>query len=145
MTITQKILRCAVLAIIAACPVRAASADDNAVYESLQNVPIGSIFFAPSTRIRLDKRRERTAASTGDKSESRFVAGRHRKNDAAGYIVGRSGEQRVYLRGDFVVVAGSVPTAFVGDVKITKTISAPQLHPEPQVETRVEEQVDEAP
>lgn len=107
--------------ILLAIPLSAV-ANDDPVYESFSGLAIGRVFFGPADRERLDANRRKVpqqAVSTPIPANAKPL----RKTQAsAGYIIGRSGQARVWYNGDFV--ASSVSTAdtttFPGDVAITR-------------------------
>jgi hypothetical protein len=94
-------------------------AEDEAVYEKLANVQIGSIFFTPAERERLDERRKPGVAKRP--RQGHVTPGRIAANDGAGYIIRSSGKEQLYVRGDFVVQDVQRSMVFPGAIKITKT------------------------
>jgi len=107
------------------------NATDVAVYESLDDVHIGSVFFSPEDREQLDKKRDRKSVRNSHDLTKGAASVRRYDSAAAGYIVGRSGHEKIYYRGDFVAVAVPSDRTFPGDVEIVKSTAAvPSLTPD---------------
>lgn len=99
--------------------VSAASADeiDANVYEVLDDISVGSLFFTPAERERLDALRAGKAVPTIAKARSP----RTRTNkSAAGFILRSNGESKVFRQGQFETGEPDQEMTFPGDVKIIR-------------------------
>ena len=102
--------------LIALLLVTPAVADEDSVYESLGQIPIGRIFLTPDERARLDKVRGRNGVRRS--VVQRTGAAPVSSKDAAGFIVSDSGATRVWRNGEFVATASASHVRFPGQVKV---------------------------
>lgn len=95
-------------------------ADEQKVYESLEQITIGKVFFSPQQRAHLDEQRAPVPvfANTGSSGAKR----RHKKarENAAGYISRSDGSSKVYANGEFVTSSNSDTVIFPGAVKVAR-------------------------
>lgn len=107
-----------IIVLLAGFAMTPSAADQDAVYESLDHIPIGRIFLTPAERARLDSMRGREPIPSGTRRLTDNVREPVPGNDAAGYIVSDSGTTRVWKNGDFVATGSVRDVQFPGLVPV---------------------------
>lgn len=118
-----RLLIFALLTAIAAAP---AGADEDGVYESLRDIPIGRIFLTAQERARLERIRGQAPVQPRYLPPADDAPEPEPEIDPAGYIVSDSGTTRVWSNGDFVATRSASGVRFPGEVRISSQ-TVPQV------------------
>ena len=102
-----------------------AASDDSAVYESIDDLAIGTVFLTPGERRWLDANRHLDPRDVATQSNASADSGDDEADEAqpAGFIINSSGETRRYRNGDFSLSAVSSDSMrFPDDVEIQRHV-----------------------
>ena len=102
-----------------------AVSDDSAVYESIDDLPIGTVFLTPGERRWLDANRHLAPQETTSQStESAETEEDAEESQPAGFIINSSGQARRYRNGDFSPSSVSPDSMrFPDDVEIRRHVT----------------------
>ena len=101
-----------------------AAAQDDGVYESLGQIPVGRIFLSPEERARLDKMRGKAPVRSSSSAPTGDTSRRSYDKDAAGFIVSDSGKTRVWKNVNFVATSSASDVRFPGQVRVASQTAA---------------------
>lgn len=101
--------------------------DSTQVYELLDDINIGKLFFSDNERQRLDALRSGQVPRKPSTSKA-AIGARQESESAAGFIAMSSGKSRVFRNGDFQPGDIDADMQFPGDVKIIVTSTQPKLN-----------------
>lgn len=122
MTVCRKTLRSAVLVALCLLSGSPAAADQDTVYESLAEVPVGRVFLSRAQRSMLDD--GRAGEPLVQQAPTRPIVQAppsKKKRRPAGYIVSSTGESRVWSARGFVTTRTEPGMRFPGDVSVTRS------------------------